>query len=163
MQVGPRIAHANPSPYAGPLAYLQRGRHMSDLAFRDPLGLLDWSPRLFSADQDALAMRVEEYEHDNTLVIKAEVPGIDPDKDVKISVTDGRLRIAAHRHETSSHRDKDSYRSEFHYGLFVRDIALPFGVNRDDVAATYKDGVLTVQIPMSEVKEEAATIPVKHE
>lgn len=136
---------------------------MSELALRDPLGLFDWSPRLFEMDPEVASMRVEEFVEKDALVIKAEVPGIDPDKDVTVSVTEGRLRIQARRSEESEHRDKDSYRSEFHYGLFVRDISLPRGVNRDDVTASYKDGVLTVRVPIPEVKEAISTIPVKHE
>ena len=143
---------------------------MSELALRDPLGIFDWSPRLldwptrmFDFDPEVATMRVEEFVENQSLVVKIEIPGIDPDKDIDIKVTDGRLRVQAKRSEESEHRSKDSYRSEFHYGLFVRDIALPLGVNRDDVTASYKDGVLTVRVPMPEVKEAISTIPVQHD
>jgi len=143
---------------------------MSEVALRDPLGmfdwtprLFDWSPRLFDIDPEVATMRVEEYIENDNLIIKAEMPGIDPDKDISITVADGRLRVQARRSEESKHREKDSYRTEFHYGLFVRDIVLPLGVNRDDVTASYKDGVLTVHVPMPEVKEAISTIPIKHD
>lgn len=136
---------------------------MSELAFRDPLRLLDWTPRLFNWDQEAITMRVEEYEEKGHMVVKAEIPGINPDEDVKITVSHGLLRISARRHEETEKREKDSYRSEFHYGLFVRDIPLPLDVKQDDVTASYKDGVLTVKVPMPEARETVSTIPVKHE
>jgi len=135
---------------------------MSDLAIRDSLGLFDWVPRLFDLDGDVATMRVEEYVEDNELVVKAEVPGINPDKDVKITVTEGRLRIQARRSEESQRQDADTFRSEFHYGLFIRDFALPTGVKKESIKATYKDGLLMVRIPVPEVKEVTTSIPITH-
>jgi HSP20 family protein len=135
---------------------------MSDLAIRDSLGLFDWAPRLFDLDADVATIRVEEYVEGNELVVKAEVPGIDPDKDVKITVTEGRLRIQARRSEESQRQDADTFRSEFHYGLFIRDFALPTGVKQESIKATYKDGLLMVRVPVPEVKEVTTSIPITH-
>jgi HSP20 family protein len=77
-------------------------------------------------------LRVEEVHEDDTLVIRAELPGIDPDKDVEVSVTDGILHISARREERTEHKDK-TRRSEFRYGEFSRDITLPAGVVKDSV------------------------------
>jgi len=135
---------------------------MSDLAIRDSLGLFDWTPRLFDHESDIATMRVEEYIEGNELVVKAEIPGIDPDKDVKITMTEGRLRIQAKRSEESEHRDMDTFRSEFHYGLFIRDFALPAGLKKDTVKATYKDGLLTVRVHIPQVNEATTAIPITH-
>jgi HSP20 family protein len=108
-------------------------------------------------------LRVEELHEDGTLVVRAEMPGMDPDKDVDVSVTDGMLRISAKREERSEDKKKDSYRSEFHYGEFSRTLALPPGVDRDAVKAAYKDGILEVRVPWPEEKESGATkIAVAH-
>jgi HSP20 family protein len=102
-------------------------------------------------------LRVEEVHEDGTLVIRAEIPGIDPDKDVDVSVADGMLRISAKREERSEDKKKDSYHSEFRYGEFSRSLALPPGVDREEVKANYKDGILEVTVPWPEEKEPGAT------
>jgi len=50
----------------------------------------------------------------------------------------------------------------FHYGLFIRDFALPAGVKKDTVKATYKDGLLTVRVHIPRVNEATAAIPITH-
>jgi HSP20 family protein len=93
-------------------------------------------------------MRIEEEMQDGTLVIRAELPGIDPDKDVEIDFTDDRLTIRAERRSEETEKKEGSYRSEFRYGSLVRTVALPKGTKADDVTATYKDGILEVRVPM---------------
>lgn len=109
--------------------------------------LQDMVERLFDNADDSF-LRVEEFQEDKTLVVRAEAPGIDPDKDVDIAVENGNLRISAHREERSEHQEKDSYRSEFRYGSFDRTIPLPAGATAADVTATYKDGVLEIRVPV---------------
>ena len=112
---------------------------------RSPMDMLE---RLFEGDTSASGIRVEESVEGNTLVVRAEVPGVDPDKDVSVSIVDGSLEIKAERREKSEQKDKNSYRSEFRYGSFVRRVALPEGVKQDDITASYKDGVLEVRTPV---------------
>jgi len=139
------------------------------LARWDPFGI-EWSRpwperwrrwRELEATNDKW-LRVEELKEDETLVVRAEMPGIDPDKDVEISVTDSMLHITAKREERTEHQEKGSYRSEFNYGEFSRDIPLPDGVHTEDVKAQYTDGILEVRIPWpAHVEKQAATrVPV---
>jgi HSP20 family protein len=119
--------------------------------------------RRFLSNQwdEAEWLRVEEFVEDRTLVVRAELPGIDPEKDVDISVADGSLVIRAEKEQKSEKKEKDSYRSEFHYGSFVRAIALPSGVDEAQIAASYRDGVLEVRVPMGEPIEPAKVkIPI---
>ena len=106
-------------------------------------------------------MRVEEFQEGNTLVVKAEMPGLDPDKDVEISVSDQTLHIRAERRKESKIEEKGRYRSEFHYGSFARSVPLPTGATEQDVKATYKDGILEVRIPVDQGKAEAHKIPIQ--
>jgi HSP20 family protein len=108
----------------------------------------------FAADGERW-MRVEEIHEDDTLVIRAELPGVDPDKDVEISVSDGVLHIEGRREESKEDKDQSSYRSEFHYGTFSRDLALPKGVDSKQIKASYHDGILEVRIPWPAPKAEA--------
>ncbi|UZX04356.1 Hsp20/alpha crystallin family protein [Arthrobacter sp. CDRTa11] len=93
-------------------------------------------------------LRVEEYRDGGDMVVKAEVPGIDPDKDVDITLIGSDLRIEVRHEEKSEHRDKRGYRSEFRYGTFSRTVALPGPVNESDIHASYTDGVLEVRVPV---------------
>jgi HSP20 family protein len=105
--------------------------------------------RFLEGDLDSW-LRVEEYREGDALVVKAEVPGIDPDKDVEITLLGNRLHIEVRREEKSEHKGKEGYRSEFRYGTFSRSVTLPGGVRQDDVRASYHDGVLEVRVPVPE-------------
>lgn len=119
-----------------------------DLSSRSPFGMLDSLQRLFDRNEEMSTMRVEEFVEDQTLVIRAELPGVDPDKDVDVTVADGVLSISARREDTSESRSEGSHRSEFRYGSMLRRIVLPEGVGESEVKASYKDGILEVRSPM---------------
>jgi HSP20 family molecular chaperone IbpA len=94
---------------------------------------------------------VEDELKDGNYELRAEIPGVDPDKDVNITVRDGVLTIKAERTEK-----KDSNgRSEFSYGSFMRSVTLPAGADTDAIKASYDKGILTVSTPVSEAKEAA--------
>jgi HSP20 family protein len=137
-------------------------RSASDLEWPDWIGrrLFDLPSMRDLLDATDAAMHVEEYEEEGTHVVRAEMPGLDPDKDVEITVSDGTLRIKAERRQETRTEDKKGYRSEFRYGSFLRTIALPAGASEPDVEATYLDGILEVRIPISAEKAEAKRIPV---
>ncbi len=102
------------------------------------------------------ALRIEDRLEDDRYVVRAEIPGIDPDKDVEITVSDGVLTISAERREEISEKG----RSEFHYGSLIRRVALPAGAVEDKVLARYQDGILEVLVPIETVQVEPRTIPV---
>ncbi len=133
---------------------------MGQVATRNLFNLLEDAPSMFDLEWPTPTMRVEEYTHDGVLTVKAEIPGIDPNKDVKISISDGKLRIQAERREEMEQKSKNSYRSEFKYGTFLRDIALPLGTKRSDIKAHYKDGLLTVTVPIGKPGEAESFIPI---
>ena len=92
-------------------------------------------------------IRVEEFREDGTLVIRADLPGIDPDKDVEVTVSDGVLHIEAERREEEKREEKGYLRQEVRYGSLSRSLPLPEGVTEDDITATYAAGVLEIRIP----------------
>ena len=117
--------------------------------------------RMFENDLEAGGwLRIEELRDGDDFVVRAELPGIDPERDVDLTIVDGVLRIAARREERKEEKDKDAVRSEFRYGTFVRNIVLPRGVKEDDIKASYKDGILEIRIPGGTAKREAKKIPV---
>lgn len=93
-------------------------------------------------------VRVEEFVEDDTFVVRAEMPGVDPDKDVTVTTDDGVLMIDATRSEHTETRNKDRYRSEFHYGTFSRRLRLPSTAKASEITATYNDGILEVRVPL---------------
>jgi len=108
-------------------------------------------------------IRLEECVDGDTCVIRAELPGIDPDKDVEITVSEGVLHLKAHREYKAEESKPVSYRSEFRYGSFERAIRLPDGATEADVKASYQDGILEVRVPVkAAVTEPASRIPITH-
>jgi HSP20 family protein len=107
----------------------------------------DWTDSLRRMPTDAL--RVEEYEHDGEMVIKAEMPGIDPAKDVEITMTNHTLRIKAERRQETTVDENESFHTEFRYGSFTRLVELPATASDKDVKATYDKGILEVRVPVS--------------
>ena len=95
-------------------------------------------------------IRVDEYRDGDTQVIKADLPGIDPEKDVELTVTDGMLRINAQRRVEEKTEDQGYTRHELRYGSFTRTLPMPEGHNEKDITATYKDGMLEIRVPVSE-------------
>jgi HSP20 family protein len=91
-------------------------------------------------------IRVEEFRENGTLVIRADLPGVDPDKDAEVTVSDGMLRIEAERYTEEKGEEKGYVRQELRYGALSRSLPLPAGVTEADVTATYKDGVLEVRV-----------------
>jgi HSP20 family molecular chaperone IbpA len=100
--------------------------------------------------------RVEEFLEDGTYVLRAELPGLDPAKEVEILVRDGVLTVNAERREER----KESGRSEFHYGAFTRSVLLPQGAQEDDISATYADGILIVRVGITPMQAGVRRVPV---
>ncbi len=78
--------------------------------------------------------------------MEAELPGVDPEKDIEVTVSQGILTISAHRQEET----EGKHRSEFHYGAFTRSIALPAGADEDHIRASYDMGVLEVTVSLKD-------------
>jgi HSP20 family protein len=129
---------------------------MGDLpARRQPRSWLPDLSDLFSGFPSWVGLRaplgghlihLEDEMEDGHYVVRAELPGIDPAKDVDITVHNGRLTIKAERSE----KKESQGRSEFSYGSFVRSVTLPAGANEEDIKATYDKGILTVSVAVAE-------------
>jgi HSP20 family protein len=102
-------------------------------------------------------IKVEEYQEGERRFIRADLPGIDPDKDIAVTVDQGLLRLHGQRRA----EEHDRYRTEISYGSFERVLTLPAGTRPEDVTAEYADGVLTVSMPAA-VPAVPTQVPVKH-
>ena len=104
-------------------------------------------------------MRVEDYVQDSSYVVRAELPGIDPEKDVEVTVANGILTIKAQRHEATTGK----HRTEFHYGTFIRSVALPASADEAHIEASYGHGILELAVQLADKEAGAASrkIPVR--
>ena len=128
------------------MALTFRVRH--DVPELFPLEIPRMFRRVADLDTEPGWLRVEEFVDGDMMVVRAELPDIDPDKDVELTVADGVLHIEARREQRSEHEDKGGFRSEFRYGSFVRSVPLPAGAKIEDITATYTDGMLEIRAPL---------------
>jgi len=115
-----------------------------DSFVRDPWGALDWP---FGGER-GWAPAVDIAETDREVIVRAELPGIDP-KDLEISVIGNQLVLAGEKKESTEKKEKNLYHSESRYGSFRRVIPLPEAADTAKVDAGYANGVLTIRLPKS--------------
>ncbi|MEV8456340.1 Hsp20/alpha crystallin family protein [Streptomyces sp. NPDC052095] len=125
----------------------------NDWFSREFPGLPGWRP-----DAAAHSIPVEVTRGDGAYVLRAELPGMDPEKDITITVDDDLVTVSA-EHGGST---RGTEHSEFRYGSFRRTVRLPDRVPAEGVEASYADGILTVRVPMPDQPVGGArTIPVR--
>ena len=100
---------------------------------------------------------VDIYENENDIVLKAELPGIEP-KDVEVKVEDNTLYLKGERKFEKEVKNESYHRVERSYGSFARSFSLPNSISTDKVKAEFKDGLLTLTLPK---REEAKPRTVK--
>lgn len=133
-------ATASALPALDPVSRLQA--EMQKL-FEAPFA--DFGSQFFNVWAPALDV----YEDKENLVVTLEVPGMKKE-DFEIALHDGVLSIGGERRLETSGTRKSGYRSERFEGRFQRSVTLPKAVDASKVRAAYKDGVLTVTLPIAE-------------
>jgi HSP20 family protein len=113
-----------------------------DFFFLTPTSLFknDWEPT------------VDVEEDEKSIRIKAEIPGID-EKDLDVKVENNVLTLSGEKKEERKEEKKNYIFSERKFGSFSRSIGLPEGIKTDKIKATFKKGVLNIEIPKDEAKE----------
>jgi HSP20 family protein len=104
------------------------------------------------------------YTHDADLVVRVELPGVEPEKDVHVQMEDGDLVIRGERRQQEKVKDEAYYRMEASYGVFERRIPIAEGIDPEAVTAEYADGVLVVTVrgAAKEIKTpQAKEIPIR--
>lgn len=116
------------------------------------------SPRL---SDRPVAPAIDVSETPDEYRVSVELPGMSRD-DIEVTVDQGRLRIRGEKKEEQREEDEDYLRVERSYGTFSRTIPLPSTVEEEDIAASFQDGVLKVDLPKSE-QERGRRIEIKGE
>jgi len=93
------------------------------------------------------------------LILRMELPGIDPERDIEITVENGMLRIHGQRREKKEEEDRGYIRRETSYGSFERVLRVPSDIKAEDLKANYSNGILEVVVPKA-VKRSTQRVPV---
>ncbi len=132
-----------------PLEELDALRHQINRLF-DNIGHEELGLGLFPKMQETHwipAIELQETETD--LVLKVQVPGIEPEK-LDVQVSENAVFLTGEYQEQKKANDKGFMKSEFHYGQFKRVIPLPLAIQRDHVQAAMVDGLLTITMPKAQ-------------
>jgi HSP20 family protein len=105
-----------------------------------PEGIAAWAPR------------IDIEETDKALVVKADLPGVEP-KDVEVTVQDNTLFLKGEKREQREEKGKNYHRIERSVGRFFRAVPLPAGVDAENVSAAGGKGVLTITIPKKAIAQ----------
>ena len=99
-----------------------------------------------SGESVAWMPKVDVKRKDDDIVVRAELPGIDP-AEVEVEVTDGVLTIRGERRQEAKQEGEDWLVCESCYGSFERSLTIPESVDPAAITADYKDGILVVHVP----------------
>ena len=106
-------------------------------------------------------VRVEQFKDGDDLVIRAEMPGIENEDDIEVSVTADQLTVSAKREHRSESDTDGTFRSEFRYGSFSRTVPVPAGTSADDISASYTNGIVEVRVKVDANAVETQKVKVQ--
>jgi HSP20 family protein len=159
---GLRRRHRDEEPVGGFRQQMDVLHNEMDRLFEDMLSE-SWTGSLFprSMRQEMLMPDIDETEDDKAFHVTVELPGMD-EKDVDITLTDRRLTIRGEKKQDKKEEGKDYYRRERGYGAFQRSIELPGEVDASAIEASFRKGVLSIELPKTrEAQEKIKHIEIK--
>ena len=116
---------------------------------------------VFQTPEKSYLPKIDVYEKDGFLNFDVEVPGFNKE-DIKVTLQDNVLSITGERKEEKEEKDKKYYVCERSYGAFSRSFTLGDDVNKDNIDASYENGVLKIKLAKTEpVKPEVKQIEIK--
>lgn len=129
-------------PFRDLVSFQDEMNRLFDDFFSQPMKRSEWTEGVWSPSVDL-------SETKDNVMIKAEIPGMTKD-DIKISVQDNIITLKGEKKQEKEEKDANYHRIERNYGSFCRSFNLPTAVKADKIKATYKDGVLQVNLPKTE-------------
>jgi HSP20 family protein len=139
---------------------------MTNLVRFDPWGMLRDLDRMFedgpARTPNTWLPRIDVFGKDDTLVVRGEIPGVDPDA-IEVTIEGDTLTISGSRtFESSKDLESGYHRRELVEGEFKRTVLLPDGVDAESITAASKNGVLEISIPRRpEVLPRKVTVDVQ--
>jgi HSP20 family protein len=116
-------------------------------------------PALRLMEQEPWMPFIDMFEKGNELVIRADLPGLDP-KDIRVTLENDVLTIEGERKYEKEVKEENFYRREATFGKFLRRMGLQPGFKPEDMKATYRNGVLEVRLPKVEAPA-AKQVPIE--
>jgi len=115
------------------------------------------SGSLFGENVNAIAidLRVDTSEDDKAYHVTAELPGMS-DKDVEVTFADNTLTISGEKKEEKEVKEENYHRRERSFGSFRRSFTLPVEIDEGKIAATFRNGVMTIDLPKSKSAQKKA-------
>lgn len=145
-------------PFSGMFSLRDAMERLFDESFWSPFGLIE------SGRARGLATfvpRVDVSETDTEVKIRADIPGIDPDK-VNIEVTEDSLALSGSLEKSSEEKGENFYRMERQAGEFSREFLLPSKIDPDSVEAKAKNGTITITLK-KQPSEQKRKVEIKSE
>ncbi len=132
------------------------------LGFRRPYSYL---PMLPTMTERPFVPITEVFAYKGDLIVRLELPGINPEKDVSVTLVDGELVIKGERKQEEELAEKTFYRFETVYGTFERHFTITETLDERAIQAEYEDGILEVVVKgaiehLEAKTQKAKTIPV---
>ncbi len=158
---GGQLSRRESWPSFQPFGMMRRFADEMDRMFED-FGFPSMERFTRSWGMERFSPRVDIFERDGKLVVRADMPGMTKD-DVKVEVTDNAVVIDGERKYEHEENEEGIYRSERSYGRFHREIPLPEGVNTENVTANFKNGVLEVTLDASQAAKNRKRIEIQSE
>lgn len=154
-----------PEPF-NPFGMMRRFSKDMERLFEDFQGF--GSPNFFRTDflpfQTELNVtwmpQVEVLQKNGQFTVRADLPGLTKD-DVKVEVTDNLMTISGERKEENEDKREGFYRSERSYGAFYRQILLPEGAETEKAAATFRNGLLEISMPVPKPESTTRKLEIK--
>ena len=118
-----------------------------------------WFPRRLTKTTTAWLPTMDVFEKNGKLLVHADLPGLNK-KDLTITFEENDLVLRGERKDVRKVEEENVYRAECVYGTFYRRLPLPVGLEVDKIEASFKDGVLEIEIPLPKGKAYAKEIPI---
>ena len=144
-----RLARREAPLLMSPFVLLQRFFSDNLTSFFDDLtgrGASSAAPRAGDGGAIAWMPRIDVLQRGNEFVVRADLPGMNPD-DISVEISDDAITISGQRQQEHVEENGSVYRFERTYGSFFREIPLPQGAIADQAKASFKDGVLEITVP----------------
>jgi HSP20 family protein len=121
--------------------------------------LFDWleAPLALARSETRHILRLEDCIKEGRYVLRAELPGIAPRRDLQLTVGHGALTIRATRLDET----EGAHRSEFRYGVFTRSVPLPANADEEHIRAGYDNGILEITVPLKDADTGQRHIPIQ--
>jgi len=126
----------------------------------DRMGMAEWELPAMRTLGD-FTPTLDFAENKDAFVVKAEIPGMDP-QDITVALENQMLTLKGEKRLEKEEKDEHYHRMERTYGTFARTVRLPIAVDGSKVTAAFKNGLLTVTLPKAPGAK-GSTIPVKAE